>query len=499
MRGIDEHKSRSSLTLESIIPQSLWYARCCILSASLMSGFGIRVEGTQSRDEDYIRILRDEGNKEQIPGGAVMLRAIYKKGDPHFASQPEVGSREDRSYVWDESSFKRIVSPSSQAFLMLDEVMLAKYLYRRSEEGEDDSRLNALPQILMDSAAAQGKFMSDYLRNSDGLFVSKLDSGRNPFMEPELEGDEDTPAVTEQAAAMKAYSALAVALDDDRYPLFRNPTSASSFKKYAEEILMMLRDSSDDVFGCKTKDLSGTISSLVQHHRSNPSNELLKYIASLAVELESRMDMSGNIARFPDSDTFTSNSSCFYVIKPLIESYRVTGIEKLLDASTLLYRKLDLCWDRSCGLYSLEPGDKYKYTLRDVGYVIAGLNTVRLFGDPSVRDEAAARLAAFFNSAVNSSGIVQSSMPPPDIGRHPARPERTDADQEESVKQEFITPGIPIFPKGNIAPVFAKKFTYRPKKRKYSINSSTFYSDYALFTASEMMCMGYPDVECFPL
>jgi hypothetical protein len=36
-----------------------------------------------------------------------------------------------------------------------------------------------------------------------------------------------------------------------------------------------------------------------------------------------------------------------------------------------------------------------------------------------------------------------------------------------------------------------------PKKKKFTVNSSSFYSDYALYTMNEMLCINYPAIDCY--
>jgi hypothetical protein len=181
----------------------------------------------------------------------------------------------------------------------------------------------------------------------------------------------------------------------------------------------------------------------------------------------------------------------------LIEAYAITEIHKFLDCAYLIYNKLNLLWDPINSLYSLDNDDKYKYTLKDVGCVIAGLNSMRLFGEGGYKTEACDKLITFFNSSLNNSGLVQASFPPPTLDDWEGHKRCLINNRDSIINEDFCHSDIPQVFDVSTAPVFAKKFTFKPKKQKFKVNSDSFYSEYALFTVNELLCMNYPDIECF--
>jgi hypothetical protein len=180
-----------------------------------------------------------------------------------------------------------------------------------------------------------------------------------------------------------------------------------------------------------------------------------------------------------------------------MEAYKLTGIYKFRSSASYIYKKLNLIWEPSSSLYLLDNEDKYKYTSRDVGAVISGLNAMRLFGEDEYRDDAEYKLVQFFNSAVNSSNLVQSCIQPPVSSDFEGVFNCLRSGSEEIVYNNFCHPDIPQYLETGTAPVFAKKFTFKPKKHKFDINSKSFYSEYALYSANEMLQLGYPEIECF--
>lgn len=502
MRSISEYQyNKSNYSMDNISGQAFWYSNGAILSVSLMSGFGIPWEFDKSKISNWLAVLNCSDIEHIIPENITILRAVYKKGDPIFLNDCSDNKNDYHNYLWDSSSFKKIISPAAQSHLIMDEITLAKLMYKRcctiEDSCEDTNRIKAIALLLINSAILQSEFMSGFLRNDSGLFVSKEDKSKNPIEDIELEDAEESPSVSDQALAMKAFSMLFGVLTDDGYPLFKNPYYASICRKYAHEICSMFMDSPDDVFNSKAKDLCNIISSFIQYYYVNPTSELLSYICVITLELESRIDMSGNLIRFPGESDLTSSSSCFAAIKCLIESYRVTGIDKFLSAAQLIYKKLNILWDSVNNLYMLDSDDKYKYTLRDVGSVLSGLNAIRLFGSEEYKLDGEAKLISFFHSAVNASGLLQSCIPPPDEKQVDGLYDCSKSKAGKITVENFCYPDIPQFPGAYTAPIFAKKFTYKPKKHKFNVNSKSFYSDYSLYAIFEILCINYPDVDCF--
>lgn len=503
MKSIKGHQyNKSDLKLNNILGQSLWYARCGTLSVSLMSGFGLPWNYDGTRVREWLRVLDNRIIENNIPENLMLLRAVYKKGSPHYYNAYNGNRNDYQNFLWDDSSFKKIITPTSQSYLIMDEIMLAKYFCDCSnidfQETENIAEKKALSLYLINSAVIQAQFMSDYLRNYDGLFISKIDKSESPYGQPHLEDIDKQPAVSEQALALEAFCMLANTLENKAYPLLENPDFSTICKKYAEEIYVMFHNSFDDIFLGKTKELCNIISACIEYYKTNPNDkDILNYITTLSLELESRIDMSGNVLRFPDHGSLTSNSSCFLAVKTLIQAYKVTGIYKFQKSADLVYKKLNLLWDPYSNLYSLDSDDKYKYTLRDVGSVIGGLNAIRLFGEDEYRQDSEYKLVSFFNAAVNTSGLVQASQPPPRLDDCEGYFSCSRNNTDSIIYEDFCSPGIPQSLEAGLAPVFGKKFTYKPKKRKYNINSTSFYSDYALYTVNEMFYMAYPFIHCY--
>ncbi|NGX96510.1 MAG: hypothetical protein G4V63_15190, partial [Candidatus Afipia apatlaquensis] len=263
LRSISEHQhKKSEYTLKNILGQAIWYSRWCIESISLMSGFGICCEYDRAKINRLLKVLNIKNIEHILPENMTLLKAVYKKGDPHHCNAFNGNKNDFHNFLWDSSSFKKVINPSSQAYLILDEILIAKFLYKQSVSVHSIKNIastRATALVLMDCAKMQCEFMSGCLRNNEGLFVSKEETDLDGQGKLELSEEEDPPSVSDQALAMKAFSALASALQDKNYPVFEDDSFAGTCKKYADEIYSMLKDSPDDVFNSKAKDLCSII------------------------------------------------------------------------------------------------------------------------------------------------------------------------------------------------------------------------------------------------
>lgn len=485
--------------LMNVLNQALWYSRCCIISVSLMSGFGIPWNYDSSRIGNWLRDINIMEDDMVLPENVSILRGIYKKGEPHYTNTYNGDEKDFRNYLWDDSSFKRIITPTSQAYLIMDEIMLAEYLHKCIEAFPDIQSENkkAMALLLIKSADMQSQFMSENLRNIDGLFVPKADLSSNPFGDPVLEESVDDPEVSDQALALQAFSMASIAFDDPAFPLFADKKASAYCLRNAAELYEVFLESPEDIFEGKTRDLCSVIPSCIEYYNATKYSSVLDYVTMLALELESRIDMSGNLLRFPYDSKLTSNASCFNAINALIKSYNLTGIQKFQSAASMLYKKLSLLWSPLDCLYCLDADGKYKYTARDVGSVLSGLNAMRLFGENEYRNDAEKKLVSFFNSSINLSKLMQSVLPPPSQNDIEAAYALKRLNTNQMEYSYFCHPEIPLSIETNTAPVFAKKFSMKPQKRKYDINSSSFYSEYSLYASYEMMQMNYPEIQCF--
>ena len=502
MQSIKEYATiKNDIKVQDIANKSMNYSRLCILSLSLMSGFGLPWNFDKGTISKWLKPIDNLGIKYTIPDNITLIRAIYKKSEPRYLNAYNGNQKDFHNFLWDDSNFEKTITPHSQAFLIMNEIMLAKYLYNNLDNIDSQNNSSKVINNIIDnkvaaiflanSAIIQGEFLSNYLRNSDGLFIVKNDLTENPYGEPYLQDGDTPPIVSDQAFVLKAFCYISQAIDNKSFPIHKGDEISSKFKRYSKQIYEMFLNSKDEILNCKTRDLTNVLSACIQFYLTEKANReyVLEFITILALELESRVDMSGNVARFSDQPHLTSSSSCFNSIKALIEAYNTTGIYKFLDCAGIIYKRLDLLWNPSCSLYSLDNDEKYEYTCRDIGSVLAGLNYVRLFGSDDLKNDSERKMISFFKSAIESSEIIPINMDKfvsnscekdkmPNIILY--------KDVTNPADEEHLSP----LPK---PPVFFKKFTYKPKKSKYSINGKSFYSDYGLFTSYELINVITPD------
>lgn len=442
-----------------------------------MSGFGLEFKNDPSYIKDCIdKLKKIDISPEEFPQNIALLNAIYKKGDPSFVNTFNGNKNDYSNYLWNEASFKKIITPSSQAYLIIDEVLLCKHFFDISKT---DSKILSL--LLLNSAKIQAQFLCDYMRNSDGLFIQKSIVADNSTDDIKLKEIDCELEISDQAYVMMSFSILSDILCDDKYSFFKDEANSKNFREYASEIYEVFQASNIDIFESKTKDLCAVIEACIEYNKHIKSISVMNYIKELSLELESRIDMSGNILRYPYENSLTSSSTCFQVLKTLISAYNTTKLIKFIDCAEIVYKKLNILWNNNYSLFSLENNNKFKYTLKDITQVISGLNSLRLYGTLNTKNDAQNKLISFFNSTINLSGIINSTFSLSD--------QNSCEFYKNSNHINFCHTEIPQYLDVNIAPVFSKKITIKIPKMKYSINSSSFYSDYTLFAAHEFFSL----------
>ena len=175
-------------------------------------------------------------------------------------------------------------------------------------------------------------------------------------------------------------------------------------------------------------------------------------------------------------------------VRGLIEAHRTTGNVDYLTAAADAFGKLEHHFDPATGIFD----DKSSYKVDDIAVILGALNAARIFaGDAIDQSSAETIFTAFFESAVNKSGL-QLSAPPKDVAK---------GDFEKNSPDIFYAyPGIKPPPAAGgdfgVAPVFAGEVTFT--NGNWQITDSRFDSAGAMHAANEMIWFHVDEVNGFP-
>ncbi|NOW55550.1 hypothetical protein FHU24_001990 [Clostridium saccharobutylicum] len=155
MRYIGPFFRMNSLSHKEISGQLFYLSKESIKTIVLNSKCGLLAQVRASKKPSI--------NDISILNNFSPLLCLYKKASPMFIHSKT-------SHGFDESSFKKEINPSTNAFMTLCLLELSEY-YSHYDEGERN--VVSLEKPFKYLAKEQLQFYSENLRNDEGLFVDK--------------------------------------------------------------------------------------------------------------------------------------------------------------------------------------------------------------------------------------------------------------------------------------------------------------------------------------
>ena len=476
-------------TMNHIQRQALLYSFANIYSLSLLSGMGIHADllgDVHDRFHSWLDEEHFEEDRDAIDFDYKFfpLRAVYAKGVPKSINYAMDIPLDDKNFQWDHGSFKQTISPQDQALLISGEVQFAKYLYHHSlSEGKERSTLREkyVGLLLLDSAVEQGKFCYETLRNPKGFFIEKKNKSKIGS-ELILEGKDSEAELLDQVYMMAAFSWLSDALRDAvHYPNYYDHEKAAFFHEASYEILNRILEYQQQFYEMKTRDLVTVIPLVVDTCVNLGQLDTVKeFIVLLCAELTSRELDNGKLSTQRFTEKESSLSTYGRAMKALSLGYQHTQYNHFLDSAKKIYQQLNHQWDGQIGLFALNKKKKIRYTAKDVGAILSGLNSLLAVEKQSdSMDLLKKQLCTFFNSAINISGLQIASPYIADI-----------PNMMRSKYIEYLDPNL-YFHEENSC-VLLKEFKISPKKEKIYLDVNRYSSNYALYTSLEIFSLVDP-------
>lgn len=414
---------------------------------------------SQKEINRILKIDTDDNNIKNILNNYIPLKCIYTKGHPTFTEPPSEILNPGK-YMWDFKSFDKSIDITAQTFAILCLCISSEILY------ESDV---AQGTIMIKSARMFYDFISTYLRNDDGLFISGEDKTKNFEKEIKIKLDEKNTNLSHQIFAFEAILYL--------YRMISNVTLKeyhyTKCEKYLNEALSLFEYIYSNytlLLNLSTKELAQCVSSLSRCILITENKELkekFKYlILYLCAEIEARIKITGEVEQGFEDDSITTIITHFSVSSSLLEGYINTNVDKFKDISSRIYSSLQDLYDPSLGLFIIGDYSKIGYSIKDIAEVVKSLV---LYNMVNVDNQSFLLLKEFYNFLIEESGIIQSIV------------QNTINLNDNDI---FLDEKLPLMEEINKAPIFLKnvKINFNKKNTTFKVSKS-FNSIYSLYAS----------------
>ena len=378
------------------------------------------------------------------------LLCIYRKASPMFIHNKT-------SHGFDESTFKKEISPTTNALMTLCLLELSKY-YSHFTEG--NRNVTSLENAYKYLAKEQLQFYSEHLRNAEGLFVTKKNISDVNSKGYELVDKDNKFKFSDQAFMMDAYLLYSIYNPSD--------DACEDYKIFSYEILQLFKDYKDSLY-----DLSFTESIEI----FLALNVFYKYSNSL-IARELILDLGDYlINKFQEKDYYIDSlDDCALFAICLMEAYKHTDIISFKETAKEINEKLLSLYDNDKNIF-LKISDKkdIKYSCTEINFYLISL--ILYSKETDKINDLKPIVSGIFKRFYVNGGLLSSWPEAPtldEVERYKRLSLRVDDMMDESYFRMSVLPT----PKSTgLAPIFIKNLEYSKKKDNLSKGRITFDSN----------------------
>jgi hypothetical protein len=366
----------------AMIWQGYWLSRDHFGPFVMASGMGIPFEPPMAMLQAAMGMVAQNPNDPiTIPQNMLPLQAVYASGSPKLVNNPmDFGPMDFKGMRLDSATFDRKVTVRGQAETMLKESQWA-HNFANGHFGDPKGNFGAQQRFLgmMVSLLAQmqGQYAMQNLLGQDGLYRDSngaLDYTGNWVM-------------------LHALSDI-VGLTGEKDGRYMNPEAHQAFEGAATGLFRALEKRQTE----SPQEATAAIRALIYRVATTGDSNLRT--AALA---KARTIADSKLVGFRSNDVVASSAA----IAGLIAVAAAQNDGKYRDAADVLFQALTADFDPVNGIFK----SKKVYSADDIAWIIGGLNSLFQQGNAATKNSATRVLVAFYDSAINLSGI-QLSAPP---------------------------------------------------------------------------------------
>lgn len=434
------------------------FSEITVLNTCILSGCGILI---REDDKTIEKIYRHSDNKlHELFDNAIPIQCIYKKAKPIFLT-PTDEYVNFGIYMWDVSSFNKIVKVEAQCYAILSMLKLAEK-YKESQP--------YLSQLLIYYSSLFYEFLVSFMRDETGLFIDVKNKTKNSDEKISIKPNKSNYKLSDQLLVYLSLLYLNKMYNDEIYKKYAKDLDIERYSAELNSILNFISDSIETALSLPSRQLSQFIDILYECSKLDTNSEhaemYKEYIALLSDEIINRIKASGEVEKGENNFepvTFYTNIRC---TNALIEGYFITKIDKFLDSANKIIKYISSYYNENLSLYIRDYDNKISISIRDIAEIFKLFNYQYLINKDS---EPLNRLTKIYYNVVKISGIMQN-----------------DVLITEEIENLFENMKVSTKP-----PVFLKSFrinsknTTQIKASKYVNNLYSLYSSYIFLNLIE--------------
>ncbi|WP_077858388.1 hypothetical protein [Clostridium sp. BL-8] len=382
------------------------------------------------------------------------LLCIYRKASPVFIHSKS-------SHGFDESSFKKEINPSTNAFMTLSLLELSEY-YSHFNDGKRN--ISSLEKPFRYLAKEQLQFYSENLRNNEGLFVSKKNMSDGNSKGFSLVDKDDKFKFADQAFMM------------DSYLLYSNynksDNDSEEYSKFSHEILDMFKDYKTVLYDLSFNEGVEIFLALNIFYKYSSDDDARKLILDLGDFL---------ISKFQDKDYYSDSiDNCALFAICLMEAYKHTEIISFKDAAKEIVDKLINLYDIDKNIFvKLSDKKDSKYSCLEVAFYLLCLIMYSLQEDKST--ELRPIISGIYRKFFVNGGLLTSWPEAPTLDEV-ERYRRLSLHSADMLDETYFRmPVLPTPKSAGLASIFVKSLDYSKRKDSLSSKKTSLDSNRNMF------------------
>ena len=365
------------------------------------------------------------------------------------------------THGFDESSFKKEINPSTNAFMTLCLLELSEYY---SHYNKDSRNVVSLEKAFKYLAKEQLQFFSENLRNNEGLFVDKKNTSDGNSKGFTLIDKDTKFKFSDQAFMMDAYYLYSHYNESD--------TSSNEYSNFSYEILEMFKEYKDSLYDLSFTENTQIFLALNIFYKYSKNEDAQKLLLDLGDLL---------ISKFQEKDYYSDSiDDCALFSICLMDAYKHTEIISFKETAREINEKLISLYDSDKNIFvKLSDKKDSKYSCTEINSYLLSLVNYSIFSDKVT--ELKPIISGIYKKFFVNNGLLTSWPEAPtldEVERYKKLSLRSDDMLDETY---FRMPIMPTPQSTGIAPIFVKSLSYSRKKDSLSVGRSSFDSNKNMF------------------